>query len=604
MTFTPLPAALLTGGRRLADPQLSPDGRFATVLCRAGDRTELVLIDLSHGAEQQLPLEMGIAGSRGGSHRWLPNGSGIVYIGADGRLYVFDLDILRGRAITQTEAACSALAVSPDGTRAAYVVELEDIFVVATDGASEPVRLSRDADFVVDPCFSADSRFVAWHEWDVPNMAWDTSRIVVRDVDAKTEKRIAYAKDDVSVQQPRWSPDGRVLSFLSDESGFTNLWCVDADTLQNPRSLVAEQFDNGDLTWGPGQSTYAWVDADVVVTHRNEKGFGVFAERRVSDGAMLNQYSGTFANVHAASGVVIGLMSDFDKVAELVVIRDGETRSIARGAYVGVESTALRPEVVSWKSSDGTEIPGRLYRADSNDELPPMLVWIHGGPHGQSQATFLPRWQYFIDRGWSILVPDYRGTNGWGRAFLQGLRGGYGEVDVADVTAGIHAAIDNRWCDPSRVVAIGGSSAGLTLLMVLANEPSLCAAGVAMMPVTDLEATARDTWRFEAHYFDSLVGPLPDARETYVARSPITHANAITAPVLLLHGLDDESVPCAQSTEMAKAIVGAGGTVEVHLYEGEGHGWRKTETQIDELQRVEAFLCRYVLDVTKGESST
>jgi dipeptidyl aminopeptidase/acylaminoacyl peptidase len=490
------------------------------MLSRSGGRTELAVVDLSSGMETQLPLEPGVAGSRGGSHIWLPDGSGIVFIATDGRLYVFDFANLQCRSITSVEASCSSLAVSNDGRLAAYVVDLKDVFVVATDGASDAVCVSRDADFVVDPCFSPSGDTVVWHEWDVPNMAWDTSRVVVCDVDAKEQKRVVYSKPDVSVQQPRWSPDGQYLSFLSDESGFTNLWCVDGRTFEGPRQLVDERFDTGDLTWGPGQSTYAWTSSDAVVLTRNQQGFGVLTERRISDGVVLNELPGTFTNVHAVGGSVVALVADFDRSTELVVLQEGGLRTVARGAYAGIEVHARRPERVSWKSVDGAEIPARLYRANTDEALSPMLVWIHGGPHGQSPATFLPRWQYFLDRGWSILVPDYRGTNGWGREFLQGLRGRYGKVDVDDVTTGIHAAIENGWCDPSRVVVIGGSSAGLTLLMVLAKNPSLCAAGVAFYPVTDLESTAKETWRFEAHYFDSLVGPLPDQRVLYADRSP------------------------------------------------------------------------------------
>lgn len=594
-------AALLVGGRRLSDPQLSPvDGYWVSVVSKAGGRAELSLIDRCDGTEMQLPLEPGVASSRGGSHRWLPDSSGVVYIGVDGCVNVFNLAEARSRKITTQEASLSSLAVSPDGAWAAYVDDLHEVFVVAVDGLSAPVRVSDGADFVVDPQFSADSSLVAWHEWDVPNMAWDDSRIVARDIRANEPKRVIMSEAGVSVQQPKFSPEGRFLSFLCDKHGWLNVWTVDAKTLENPRPLFEESFDNGDLTWGPGQSTYAWIKGgEAIVFSRNAKGFGSLVERSLLDVSINHRYKGTFTNVHAAEDSVVGSVSDFSFPSELVVLEAGEMTRVARGAYLGVEADAVSPEHVSWQSSDGVDIPGRLYRTlVETEELPPMLVWIHGGPHGQSAATFLPRWQYFLERGWSVLVPDYRGTNGHGREFLQALRGRWGEVDVVDVAAGIDAAVHNRWADPRRIVAIGGSSGGLTALSVLANRPELCAAGVAMYPVTDLIAADEQTWRFEAHYFESLVGKLPEAHQAYIERSPLTHASAITAPVLLLHGTADEAVPVAQSSDMAAAIEKAGGTVEIHLYEGEGHGWRKPETQIDELERVHAFLCRYVLDVT------
>jgi dipeptidyl aminopeptidase/acylaminoacyl peptidase len=609
METTPLSAAMLVGGRRLADPQLSPgEGYWVSVISKAGGRAELSLIDRSDGTEMQLPLDPGIASSRGGSHRWLPDGTGIAYLGVDGCVHVFDLARARSVAVTTEKRDLSSLAMSPDGQRVAYVDDLRHVHVVSIDGSGEPVQVSDGADFVIDPSFSADSSLVAWHEWDVPHMPWDESRIVARDVDAREPKRVVMGDAGVAVQQPRFSPDGRHLSFLCDKNGWLNLWSVDAATLQKPAVLFEETFDNGDLTLGPGQSTYAWLsNGGSVVIARNAKGFGSLVERSITGIGITHRYKGMFTNVHAAGESVTGLVSDFSHPAELVIAGLGEVIRVARGAYLGVEATAVTPEHVSWKASDGTDIPGRLYRSDvvdGDDALRPLLVWIHGGPHGQSPATFLPRWQYFLDRGWSILVPDYRGTNGHGRAFLQGVSGNWGVVDVDDVATGIDAAVQNGWADPRRIVPVGGSAGGLTVLSLLARHPQLCAAGVAMYPVTDLLATAAETHRFEAHYLDSAVGPLPQARDLYVERSPLTHANAITSPVLLLHGTADESVPCSQSTHMAEAIVAAGGTVEIQLYEGEGHGWRKPETQIDELERVHAFLCRYVLDVTTEGSSS
>jgi dipeptidyl aminopeptidase/acylaminoacyl peptidase len=601
METAPLSAAMLTGGRRLADPQLSPvDGYWVSVISKAGGRAELSLVDRQDGIEMQLPLEPGVASSRGGSHRWLPDGSGVVYIGVDGCVHVFDLARARSRRVTTVSGELSSLAVSPDGSLAAFVEDLQHVIVVALDGSGSSTRVSDGADFVVDPCFSADSSLVAWHEWDVPYMAWDESRIVVRDVAAGGAKRVVMGEAEVAVQQPRFSPDGRHLSFLCDKSGWLNVWSVDATTLEKPRPLFEESFDNGDLTWGPGQSTYAWIkNGQAIVVSRNAKGFGSLVERSLLDIGITHRYKGTFTNVHAAGDSVVGIVSDFSYPSELVVVQDGEATRAARGAYLGVEASAVTPEHVSWNSDDGVEIHGRLYRADvDGTELPPLLVWIHGGPHGQSPATFFARWQYFLDRGWSVLVPDYRGTNGYGREFLQSLRSRWGEADVSDVASGIDAAIRNKWADPSRIVPVGNSAGGSTALSVLAHHGQKCAAGVAMYPVTEFVAAAVDTHRFEAHYFDSILGPLPEMLETYRQRSPLTHAPAITAPVLLLHGTADETVPHSQSTHMAEAIAAAGGTVELQLYDGEGHGWRKSETQIDELERVHAFLCRYVLEVT------
>jgi dipeptidyl aminopeptidase/acylaminoacyl peptidase len=599
MTSMPLSAVLLSGGRRLADPQLHPAGSWVTFLTRDGGRTELTLVDRRDGLERRLALDPGIASSRGGSHCWFPDGKRIAYLGTDGCAYVFDVSTLEIRAVTSEPMSCSSLTVSPDGSRVAFVADLQHVFVVDVDGASEPVKLSTDADFVMDPAFSAGGEIVAWHEWDVPNMAWDSSRIVVRDVMAKSEKRLVAGGAGIAVQQPRFSPDGNLLGYLSDESGWLNLWAVDAQSFGDARQVVAEEAEHGDLSWGPGQSTYAWIDGGTrVLVGRNQRGFGSAVEVETVSGEALCTFSGTFSNVQAAGDAVVALVTDVNRATELVVLQGHSEQVVARSAYAGVDRNGHAPEQVSWTSADGAIVPGRLYRAPGVDGPAPMIVWVHGGPHGQSPATFYPRWQYFLDRGWSVLVPDYRGSSGWGRELLQSLRGRWGEVDVDDVVSGVRAAVANGWCDASKVVAMGGSAGGLTVLLMLARHPALFAAGVATYPVTDLLSAEENMWRFEAHYFRSLVGELPQSRDMYVERSPLTHAAAIKSPVLLMHGTVDESVPSTQSIDMEKAINAAGGVAELHLYEGEGHGWKRPETQIDELQRVDTFLCRYVLDVT------
>ena len=159
----------------------------------------------------------------------------------------------------------------------------------------------------------------------------------------------------------------------------------------------------------------------------------------------------------------------------------------------------------------------------------------------------------------------------------------------------MRAAAERGWCDPKRMVPMGGSAGGFTVLNLLAHHPELCAAGVDLYGVTDLFDLAETTHRFEAHYLDTVVGPLPDAAARYRANSPINVADRITAPLLILQGAEDKAVPPGQSRAIAEQLQRLGRPVELHLYEGEGHGWRRVDTVMDELARVEAFLARHVL---------
>jgi dipeptidyl aminopeptidase/acylaminoacyl peptidase len=206
-----------------------------------------------------------------------------------------------------------------------------------------------------------------------------------------------------------------------------------------------------------------------------------------------------------------------------------------------------------------------------------------------------PRIAYWVDAGWAVLVPDHRGSTGHGRDHVQAMAGRWGELDVADVAAGLREAGARGWGDGRRLVVMGGSAGGFTVLNVLAAHPELCAAGVDLYGVADLFDLDETTHRFEAHYLHSLVGPLPEAADAYRERSPVNRAGSISAPLLILQGSDDAVVPPAQSSAIAERLRALGRTVELHLYEGEGHGWGRPETVVDELERTSSFLRRHVL---------
>jgi dipeptidyl aminopeptidase/acylaminoacyl peptidase len=159
----------------------------------------------------------------------------------------------------------------------------------------------------------------------------------------------------------------------------------------------------------------------------------------------------------------------------------------------------------------------------------------------------------------------------------------------------MRTAAAQGWGDPRRLVPIGGSAGGLTVLLLLATYPELCAAGVDLYGVTDLFDLDETTHRFEGHYLHSIVGPLPDEASRYQSRSPINVASRITAPLLVLQGGADNVVPQSQSDSLVAAVRAAGGTVEYRIYEGEDHGWSRAEVVEDELERTWAFLRRFVM---------
>ncbi len=591
MVGTPrdLPAEVWISGRTFADLRISPNGNTISFLSRASGRSELAIVPIIGGVEQTLPLSPAPVSA---GHDWMPDASGVVYTSSDGRLYRFHFDTLDCRPITPEGRSASHPTVSPDGADVAYVVnDMAAIAVTSLSGDSWPRLVSADADFTADPVWSPDSELVAWVEWNVPQMAWDASRIVVRPRDLSVPQRTVAGGAGISVQQPRFSPDGSRLTFLSDETGWLNLWTMDSK-FENARVLVAETFEHGEPMWGPGNRSYAWVDNSTIVFTRNEHGWWRLLACNANSGEQKSMSSVGASQIVGGNGKAAITTLGPTTPSEIVMYDAAVATTISRATPFGVERLGIEPELVSWKANDGAELFGRLY---GKSESAPMLVWTHVGPTAQSAATLYHRFLYFIERGWSVFVPDHRGSSGWGREYLQAMRGRWGELDVSDVASGVQTAIDNDWCDPSKVVAIGSSSGGFTTLLLLEKHSELFAAGVAIYPVCDLVDLTWTTHRLEAHYNDSLIGPLPECYDEYVARSPLSHAEDIRTPLLVLHGTDDPVVPLHQTQKLVRHAQRKGSFVELHVYEGEGHGWRKPENRVDELIRIETFLRRHVL---------
>lgn len=591
-------ATMVARSRGLGEPRLAPaGGRLAFVDSGAG-RTGLTVVDLAGGPERTVtddPLPAGVHPYGGGVFDWTPDGEALVYVGADGALWWQPASGGRARRVT-LPGPVAAPSVSPDGRRVAYVLDTREVAVASLEeGGPWPVRLSAGADFAMDPCWSPDGSTVAWHEWDVPAMPWDESRIVTAPADGSARPVRVAGGNGVSVQQPRFGPSGR-LGYLSDASGWLNLW-VDG------RAVLDEPREHGGPTWGPGQRSWAWSpDGASVALTRNEEGFGSLVVVDLDGGAVRPLGRGVHGGVTWSGGAVAAVRGGARTPFGVVVYEDGVRRDVAVGPPAGFEPVLREPELVRWPSVDvgggvGSEVPGRLYPPTTGalGEPPPLIAWVHGGPTDQWPVRFIPRIPYWQDRGWAVLVPDHRGSTGHGRAFLQALAGRWGELDTADVVAGLQAAVEQGWGDPARLVVMGGSAGGFTVLNVLASHPDLCAAGVDLYGVADLFDLEETTHRYERHALQSLVGPLPEAAGRYRRRSPVNRADCITAPLLILQGSDDVAVPAAQSRAVAERLRALGRPVELHVYEGEGHGWSRPDTVVDELGRTEAFLRRHVL---------
>ena len=618
--------AMVAAGRSLADPQLAPDGLHLAFASTIGGVAQLIVVALSDdptpscGPEVVItvdPRPIGSHPSGGGTYCWHRTGRSLVYAGRDGGLYSVPVGGGPGRLVTRPSSVGQYIspAIAPDGSLVAFVIDTGEAQQVAvarlnTEGSSEPVIVASgpDADFRIDPTWSADGR-LAWHEWSVPDMPWDGGRIAsveiaLRDLSVVVGPRTVLAGGPgVSVAQPRFSPLGAPLAYVGDESGWKVVRIRSTTGPGDAAAVVDEEFEHADPTWGSGQRSFCWSSGgERIAFCRNEGGFGRLCVAPI-DGSFPVRELGravhlapSWARTAAGHERIAAIRTGGRTPGQIVVydVASGDRITVARGPVGGWEELDLpEPEVISWAADDATLLHGRVYRP-RGVERPPMFVHIHGGPTSQTTVTFNPRVAYWLEQGWAVLVPDHRGSTGWGRAYQQAMRERWGDLDVIDCASAVRHAIGVGWCDPRRVVAMGGSAGGFTVLGLLAAYPELFAAGIDLYGVTDLIDLEVSTDRYEGHYNRSLIGPRPARDGRYRDRSPINFVEQIHAPLLVLHGDADTNVVIGQSLTLVDRMRAAGRTVELHVYDGEGHGWRRPETVVDELERIDDFLARHV----------
>jgi dipeptidyl aminopeptidase/acylaminoacyl peptidase len=493
----------------------------------------------------------------------------------DGRLRFADLIVDSSRR--------HLIAVSEDHG-AGGQEPVNSLVAVTEDGRIEV--LAAGADFYAAPRLSPDGRHLAWLSWSHPNMPWDgcvLSLAPVADDGTLGKAEIVAGGPTEALFQPEWSPDG-VLFFVSDRTGWWNLY---RRTNAGVRPVCPLPMELGQPQWLFNMRTYGFLSPSRILAVGQVDGIAKLMALDVVEGtaetvvAPFVEMQGVVTNADRAVFVGAGLR-DAPVIAALDP-SSGGVRTLRRSSDRRFDALHVSlPQAVSYESAGG-RVAHAFYYAPQNGafqasdgELPPLIVKSHGGPTGQAGCGFSLKTQFWTGRGFAVLDVNYGGSTGFGRDYRRLLAGQWGVVDVEDCVAGARWLAAQGLVDPNRLAITGGSAGGYTTLCAL-TFCDVFAAGASHYGIGDLEALARDTHKFESRYMDSLVGPWPDARETYESRSPLRHADRLDCPVIFFQGTEDKVVPPNQAEAMVAALKAKGIPVAYLPFAGEGHGFRRAE---------------------------
>lgn len=450
--------------------------------------------------------------------------------------------------------------------------------------------LAEGCDFYASPRLSPDGMRLAWLSWNHPNMPWDGTDLWVAEVrpdgTLSPAEHVAGGATE-SVCQPVWAPNG-VLYFASDRSDWWNIY-AQRDSQIVP--VYPRNAEFGEPAWSFGQATYAFADAHTIIcAHTPESGahIGQLVRIDISTGrsAPLADPFSFVDKLQVCAGSAL-LMAGWANRPSAIVRIDLDTGSLttlktASELHLNADYVSI-PQAITFPTTHGLVAHAFYYPPHNDDvqppadQLPPLIVISHGGPTAAASSALNLNVQFYTSRGFAVLDVNYGGSTGYGRAYRQRLNGQWGIVDVDDCCNAASFLAEQHLADPTRMIIKGGSAGGFTTLAALTFR-RVFRAGASYFGVSDLEALARDTHKFESRYTDSLVGPYPAERELYVARSPIHAIDQLSCPIIFFQGLDDPIVPPNQAEMMVNALREKGIPVAYLTFAGESHGFRRAES--------------------------
>ncbi len=574
-------------------PDFSPDDRFVSFISDITGVPQLWQVPVEGGWPEQLTFAADRVMSGHYAHE-----EPLIVFGMDAggnereQLYTLRGGAVRDLAVDPAVMHMTA-AISWDDTRVAFSDNRRrpasfDVYIRDIDGSNEECVYEQDgSNFVSD--WSRDGRYLL-----IYRLAGSRdSELYLLDLQSGEATHLTPHRGLVIYGSARFAPDGQSIYLVTDaDSEFLRAARLDLRTRQIT-FLTPDEHDIESVALSPDGSSLALI--------RNLDGYSQLAVRPVDD-----------AGERAAPDVPPGV------IAQPVWSRDGsrvaftftgpadnpniwiwdlgrnETWQATFTTQGGIpRESFVTPETVSFPSFDGLEVPAFLY-VPPGVESPPVVINVHGGPESQATPMYSPVVQYFVNRGYAVLVPNVRGSTGYGRTYTH-LDDVEKRMDaVADLKAAVEWLRRSGRVDGEKIAIMGGSYGGFMVLAALTTYPDLWAAGVDIVGIANFETFLRNTSAYRRHWRIPEYGDPDRDADLFRRISPIHHTDRIEAPLMVIHGDNDPRVPLSEAEQMVEALRGRGHPVDLMRFPDEGHGVIKLKNKLVAYPAIGAFLDRYL----------
>jgi dipeptidyl aminopeptidase/acylaminoacyl peptidase len=468
--------------------------------------------------------------------------------------------------------------------------------------------------FAPNPAWSPDGTRISYTERSRP---YFSGKLKILAFDQTTGRAKApaldvyVAKNDAggawAVNTAAWSPDGRTLAVVLQETGWDKVFLIPAIG-GKPRQLTKGEGEDETPSYSPDGKSIAMVSNRVSPEEHHIWIVPVdgSAPRRLTHLSGIEtdpQWSPNGRTIYFQRGTVFLGPSTY-----AAAVHGNHVHLLKPLAPSIYELAAIpEPEVFHFHGKDGLPLAGILYRPKGYrpGSRSPLVIWAHGGPEGQVVLSLSP-WSLFLaQEGYLVFEPNFRGSTGYGEHFrnLNVEDSGGGEID--DIGASVKALVDRGLADPKRVAIGGGSHGGTVVANAVAKLPDTFAAGIEMFGVVDRALFLQYTNRNSRIRWETKMGGPPEAKPAVYRRANVLpDVDKIRAPLLIMHGEQDPQVPPQESQEFVAALKSAAKTYEYVTYPHEGHGFRRPDHLLDSYQRQLAFLQKYLgsADGTKNHS--